>query len=99
MTNYSERLDKIIRAVYNRGYVDGEPLAMYDKPIQMKQSEAKQAITSLYKELVAAAKPKYRKPSYGNGVDESLALSYSDKEYNLALDEFEQNLLKELEEV
>ena len=89
MTNYNERLDKIIRAVYNRGYVDGEPLAMYDKPIQMKQSEAKQATTSLFKELVAEAKPVRKLPESGDSV-----AVY----YEKMLTEFEQNLLKALED-
>ena len=91
MTNYNERLDKIIRAVYNRGYVDGEPLAMYDKPRQMKQPDAKQATTSLTKELVAEAKPENQ-----NG---EMVYSTCGDGYDSGIDQFEQNLLKELEEV
>lgn len=93
MTNYNERLDEILNSFKLYLTLPGNAIG------GSSQDEAKQALTSLIKELVAEAKPGYRKPSYGNGVDESLSLSYSDKEYDLALDEFEQNLLKALEEV
>jgi len=92
MTNYNERLDEIIRAVYNYGYVDGDPDAMRDKPNQMKQPEAKQAITSLIKELVAEAKPEL--PALFAELDDISVIMYKK-----AIDEFEQNLLKALEEL
>ena len=93
MTNYNERLDKIIRAVYNRGYVDGEPLAMYDKPRQMKQPDAKQAITSLTKELVAEAKPEKKSTKdYGSWEE-----GHRNAGWNNCLKHYEQNLLKALE--
>ena len=55
----------------------------------------KQAITSLTKELVAEAKPHKRLPDDSPTADEDL-VNYG---YNEAIDEFEQNLLKALEEV
>jgi len=77
MTNYNERLDKILS---DHGAEQGE-----------FHYSLKQAITSLIKELVAEAKPeptKYEK--YNSDCLEG---------FNIATDEFEQNLLKALEEV
>ncbi len=76
MTNYNERLDKILS---DHGAEQGE-----------FHYSLKQAITSLIKELVAEAKPeptKYEK--YNSDCLEG---------FNIATDEFEQNLLKALEE-
>ena len=78
MTNYNERLDEIAVDLW----------AKYGRPGTMDEfvSEAKQAITSLTKELVAEAKPyKVNKP-------------YISPIYNSAVYEFEHNLLKALEE-
>ena len=75
MTNYNERLDKILS---DHGAEQGE-----------FHYSLKQAITSLIKELVAEAKPeptKYEK--YNSDCLEG---------FNIATDEFEQNLLKALE--
>ena len=55
-------------------------------------SELKQAITSLIKELVAEAKPRKYK------LDGSTKKPNLASEYNMAIDQFEQNLLKALEE-
>lgn len=77
MTNYNERLDKILS---DHGAEQGE-----------FHYSLKQAITSLTKELVAEAKPeptKYEK--YNSDCLEG---------FNIATDEFEQNILKALEEV
>jgi len=76
MTNYNERLDKILS---DHGAEQGE-----------FHYSLKQAITSLIKELVTEAKPeptKYEK--YNSDCLEG---------FNIATDEFEQNLLKALEE-
>ena len=51
-------------------------------------------LTSLIKELVAGAKPHKRIPDDSPTADEDL-VNYG---YNEAIDEFEQNLLKALEE-
>jgi len=75
MTNYNERLDKILS---DHGAEQGE-----------FHYSLKQAITSLIKELVTEAKPeptKYEK--YNSDCLEG---------FNIATDEFEQNLLKALE--
>ena len=57
--------------------------------------EAKQALISLIKELVAEAKPSKRLPDDSPTADEDL-VNYG---YNQAINQFEQNLLKALEEV
>jgi hypothetical protein len=78
MTNYNQRLDEILNS-------DGGVLHCCGD----YQEEAKQAIISLIKELVAEAKPeptKYEK--YNSDCLEG---------FNIATDEFEQNLLKALE--
>ena len=102
MTNYNEKLDKILSAVYLAGTENGLSRRLTDAEEIMHRKkafingnhvsvEAKQAITSLIKELVAEAKPeptKYEK--YNSDCLEG---------FNIATDEFEQNLLKALEEV
>lgn len=100
MTNYNERLDDILQLVFNYGYNEAEaefdPIDRgYDKFEKSTAPDiAKQAITSLIKELVAEAKPTtypyYTSPT-NNGYEKSL--------YFGAIDQFEQNLLKALEEV
>lgn len=90
-TNYNERLDKIIAqasaGIGGFGKLDN---GKFYKGIS--ETEAKQAITSLVKELVAEAKPTiypyYTSPT-NNGYEKSL--------YFAAIDQFEQNLLKALE--
>ena len=87
-TSYAQRsaqaeLDKILEDFY-----DGDIR-------QSDMGKAKQAITSLIKELVAEAKPHKRLPDDSPTADEDL-VNYG---YNQAIDEFEQNLLKALEEV
>ena len=57
-------------------------------------SELKQATTSLIKELVAEAKPAIKPQFFCQGCDKS-----EERGHNLAVKEFEQNLLKALEEV
>jgi len=87
MTNYNERLYGIL-AKHN-----GELGITWEDP-DIVTPDTKQAISSLIKELVAEAKPTtypyYTSPT-NNGYEKSL--------YFGAIDEFEQNLLKELEEV
>ena len=94
MTNYNEKLDKILDDFFTIG-------------TERHISELKQAITSLIKELVAEAKPTNYTPK-GHHPDACL----NHEKYTSAccgcqkqrarlqeIDEFEQNLLKELEEV
>jgi len=90
MTNYNERLDKILS---DHGAEQGE-----------FHYSLKQAITSLIKELVAEAKPERQPPmKMGNPTKESSDLDKmifaKKKGHNEAIDQFEQNLLKALEEV
>lgn len=85
MTNYNERLDEILHTAKVNWKTS--PDEIFDKGVT---AYAKQALTSLIKELVAEAKPEH--------IDNSV-LPYGDTKYNMAIDEFEQNLLKELEEV
>ena len=100
----NERLDEIIRRAYH-GEVSwihdqldgtsfiGESLRGVEKNI----IDTKQALTSLIKELVEEAKPHYTsEPNHNFGTTHETGMSEG---YNLAIDEFEQNLLKALEEV
>ena len=97
MTNYNKRVDEIL-AKHN-----GELGVTWEDP-DVVTPDTKQAITSLMKELVAGAKP-YRQPpmKMGNPTKESSDLDKmifaKKKGHNEAIDQFEQNLLKALEEV
>ena len=92
MTNYNERLDKVLERLY-RIAADTELAADRFDPYSFNGvSEAKQAITSLIKELVVEAKPGYKPIS-------KYAASIYNQGFNQAVDEFEQNLLKALEKL
>lgn len=84
MTNYNERVDEVLLNVAIRG--------AGKKQDDDYVSEAKQALISLIKELVAEAKP-------GTWVDPEDTDDLEWRGYVSGVDEFEQNLLKELEEV
>ena len=86
MTNYNERLYEIIDK--HRHDVDMDFSA--DIRHYKNTNETVDGITSLIKELVEEAKPEH--------IDNSVP-PYGDTKYNRAIDEFEQNLLKALEEV
>ena len=83
MTNYNERLDDVLKTFAVKTH-DAKP----DQDETPNFTEAKQAITSLIKELVAEAKPPH---VHGTTV--------SSGQFNRGVSEFEQNLLKALEEV
>ena len=97
MTNYNERLDEVLeryRLHANMAYSeveDGFHTADEFNDIALPKvlAEAKQAITSLIKELVAGAKPLYYaspdKSEYQDGFNTCIRL-------------YEQNLLKALED-
>ena len=95
MTNYNERLDKALErlAVAGRGWGVSESVQI--ESMRSELDEAKQALTSLIKELVAEAKPQeyvyYRATDPLEGGRQI--------GYDQAVREFEQNLLKALEEV
>ena len=84
MTNYNERLDDVVSLI-------GVPLPI-EQAIHAKDT-AKQALTSLIKELVAEAKPKTT--PFDNNLDGGYATDIRSN----AINEFEQNLLKALEAV
>ena len=104
MTNYNERLDKILSdyAEAMGSYVnfgspfnsDEDNIAGAEALYQTSYNEAKQALTSLIKELVAEAKPKKHNTDVGDAYQRTFC-----GEYNKGIDQFEQNLLKGLEEV
>ena len=89
MTNYNERLDEILQG--ELVCISNDPQA-YVAGIE----DTKQALTSLTKELVAEAKPEkhIHHNAYGKPFEDAQDISY-----NAAIDQFEQNLLKALEEV
>ena len=91
MTNYNKRLDEVVRGVVAPAWLqqahDTTDVPAYNLHIH----EAKQAITSLIKELVAEAKPTYT-------VVENEIQSIRSGMKNIAINQFEQNLLKALEE-
>ena len=85
MTNYNERLDEVLDTLNQFAP---------DQLVQEMRAQAKQAITSLIKELVAEAKPKKHNIDVGDWYQCTFC-----EEYNKGIDQFEQNLLKALEEV
>ena len=95
MTNYNERLDKIIHRVYLFGMNGGLGYEKFDN--ELGPAVAKQAIASLIKELVEEAEPINKQGEIDIDVP-----AYNDSYYsgaNNALEKFKQNLLKALEEV
>ena len=92
MTNYNKRLGKALEqlAVAGRGWGVSESAQIESMSIEL--AEAKQAITSLIKELVAEAKPKTT--PFDNNLDDGYATDIRSN----AINEFEQNLLKALED-
>ena len=115
MTNYNERLDEIFGTFNNKvrekqlrkgtahcpdiatswcdDCIEEYYVVTADRvadQLYYERAEAKQAITSLIKELVAEAKPEIKAHPLG-------PVTLADCQRGL--DQFEQNLLKELEEV
>ena len=93
MTNYNERLDEILERYDDQAFQDEQNYRQY-------RTEAKQAIASLIKELVAEAKPpaidtSSRIKLYADGEGQM----WYDRGQNDTIARFEQNLLKALEEV
>ena len=84
MTNYNERLDEILSGC-EKGILELYLGGVISKP----KTEARQAITSLYKELVAEAMPEP-----GTNLT-----SYEAQMFIISTEEYRQNLLKALEEV
>ena len=105
MTNYNKRLDEVVRGVVAPAWLqqahDTTDVPAYNLHIH----EAKQAITSLIKELVAEARTDELKHLVNDdGVwHQDMTRKFPQKirleERIKELEKFEQNLLKELEEV
>ena len=102
-----EQIDEILANLYNSAWVEGSNYkennpegSEIPSQREIKKTErAKQAITSLIKELVAEAKP--GKYSSGESILNVDGIGEVDgyEGYNQAIDQFEHNLLKALEEV
>ncbi len=97
MTNYNERLDEILDyyADEHRNHAyefDNKEMSQneYLKSMRSDKGKAKQALTSLNKELVAEAKPEIKAHPLG-------PVTLADCQRGL--DHYEANLLKALEEV
>jgi len=91
MTNYNERLDELLTR-----FADGEYSKHWvDERKTYTKLEAKQAIISLIKELVEEAKPINSVTQWGSVT---IYGDLSGRELN-TINQFEHNLLKELEEV
>ena len=98
MTNYNERLDELLLTTLREMSRELEAYGYLDSKNYLP--EKREAITSLMKELVAEAKPaKKDQLAQSTLDDESRCRFYRYGGYNFALDQFERNLLKELEEV
>ena len=100
MTNYNKRLDEILMGVWHAGYnrcnMEKNHADGYDNyAFAIAPKKAKQAITSLIKELVAEAKPKQQSTE---NMGDTFKVNWA-RGHNIAIDQFEQNLLKALEEV
>ena len=90
MTNYNERLDEVIKEVDTPAWLQQVHKTTNVPAYQLHVHEAKQAITSLIKELVAEAKPK------------TMPSNLSPENYEKCervVNQYHQNLLKALEEV
>ena len=92
MTNYNERLDELLLTTLREMSRELEAYGYLDSKNYLP--EKREAITSLMKELVAEAKPAIKPQFFCQGCDKS-----EERGHNLAVKEFEQNLLKALEEV
>ena len=89
MTNYNERLDELMPC--DCKFLKGFAWRKGDPCEGCINGRLKQSITSLIKELVAEAKPEVR--VFDDGMND--ATYFQQK----IVDQFEQNLLKALEEI
>lgn len=95
MTNYSERLDGVLYRLYNNAYIESnKPVSFNENVVHI--TNAKQALTSLIKELVAEAKPS--KKHVGDEIAENRSYT-GERLFNATIDKYHTNLLKALEEV
>ena len=105
MTNYNERLYKVLSRLVRDttlAYIASNTATTSSsaddagKRYEWSMVEAKQALTSLTKELVAEAKPS--KKHVGDEVAENRSYT-GERLFNATIDEYHTNLLKALEEV
>ena len=89
MTNYNGRLDELLLTTLREMSRELEAYGYLDSKNYLP--EKREALTSLIKELVAEAKPEK--------LNDELNYSTYGEGHDTALDQFEQNLLKALEEV
>ena len=94
MTNYNERLDKVLQNLSWKQHELGTKGLI---PLSRHEYEAKQALTSLIKELVAEAKPPTFEPEINSEGDKYLTDTKDG--YNRGVTDYEANLLKVLEEI
>ena len=106
MTNYNERLDEILKDIIHIGYVSGYNQVAHEARISpynhiepLTIDEAKQALTSLIKELVAEAKPEmpYEKLKSCPVCGEPQYNHSGDVHFDYGVNQYEENLLKALE--
>ena len=95
MTNYNERLDEIERH-FRAAWKQTQHKTVQVPAYGLAWQEAKQALTSLIKELVVEAKPS--KKHVGDEVAENRSYT-GERLFNATIDEYHTNLLKALEEV
>ena len=93
MTNYNEGLDEIERH-FRAAWKQTQHKTVQVPAYGLAWHEAKQAITSLTKELVAEAKPGIH-PYLDNEIDGG----YAQTIYGAGILDYQNNLLKALEEV
>ena len=94
-----ELLDRLMQ--YSYDYGSGNIPTSENPPLLIAR-QAKQAITSLMKELLEEAKPEVYKETWYNKyiiTPEQELLESQKRQYNRGIDEYEQNVLKALEEV
>ena len=114
MSNYNERLDKVLltyksahQIAFNEVDPHGNNMSPYDGSAAVSkrsrdiEAEAKADLTTLIKELVAEAKPSYKTDTRGATQNPNNAFYHTKKAqgYNEAIEDYEQNILKALEEV
>lgn len=93
--SFNDKLDKILNRCHGFEYIGGGLWRAIPAKDKLNPEEAKQLITSLIKELVAEAKP----TNFRNAAMTTDETNWYGAGYNHALENFEQNLLKALEEV
>ena len=98
MTDNTQELDDILFDLCDLSYASfttQEEADMVADQLDYDRAKAKQAITSLIKELVAEAKPS--KKHVGDEVAENRSYT-GERLFNATIDEYHSNLLKALEE-